>query len=263
MCSPALPNESGSMPRHSPIALVRATPATVQDDYRGLLRLVAPSLAPPFGPLLVLPAPPGTLPGARAEPWQLDGMLAALAQHGSLPNLHIPGVAADPLVAVARSYSARLIPFVPPQFVLCGFAQVPQLAKYAAARATPSLFVVDAVTTIGCSVSAPRLDIRGALFASTNPAALAALAERLVGAASGSAEFDLCGDPSIAGETWDAEVGARRPPLRVTLAERFAQVAGLSQPRAQLLYEEWVFNTSWGKLFRSYQRRAIQTDQLG
>jgi hypothetical protein len=252
------------MPSSSLVALVRATPATVVDDYRRLLACCEPLLMPPFGPLAVLPAAPDALPGERAEPWQLDGMLAALAHRGRRPAVALPGTtSADPFVVVARSHGAQSVASAQPRFVLCGVGQVALLNSCAAPAATPALYVVDAVTTLGGSATTPQLDMRGVLLASDSPAALAAWIEQQACGRRSSTAFELVGDLSIAAERWNGLVARRKPLWHASLAERLLSFAGLGQPRTQQLYEEWLFYTGWGKLFRRYQRCAVEANAAG
>ena len=265
------------MPSHSTVALLRTSPATVQDDYCRLLELAAPALVMPAA-VVALGHRGHMLPGERAEPWQLAGMLRALGAGGCAMRVVLPSDdPADPLAGVVRAANVSVQPPGPPPgpaVYLCGAGQADQLVELALAGTAPALCVVDAVTLRSGTGDSTRLDIRGALLASTDPVALAALLGRLMGRTPRAApalalaherglgcadlrRVELGGDTDLARGTWDTPHPRERSTPLDRLTVWFARAAGLAVSAEERAYEDWVFYTSWGRLYRRYQRRAI------
>lgn len=257
------------MPGRHTVALLRTSPATVLNDYCRLLDLAAPALpkTPPAA-VVALGRAGHALPGERVEPWQLDGALRALAAWGCPPPaVALPGDdPADPLAGVARASCVAVQPPGPPPapaVYLCGAGQAERLVELTLAAPPPALCVVDAVTVRAGVGDSTRLDIRGALLASADPLALAALLARLTGQplrgpqAAALSHVELVGDGELAACGWAPAPTAGPTTALGRLAARFAYAAGLALPAEQRAYEDWVFYTSWGRLYRVYQRRAI------
>jgi hypothetical protein len=116
----------------------------------------------------------------------------------------------------------------------------------------------------------PRLDIRGAIFASRDPVALDALLSRLRGldplrdiptlaeaherrlGCGDVGKAKLVGEISIAEERWWWSDHSQK-----TSRGLLQRLRGRHLEAARLVYEDWVFHTGWGSLYRGYQRRAI------
>jgi hypothetical protein len=123
--------------------------------------------------------------------------------------------------------------------------------------------------------AASPLVIHGVLLASDDALALAALLATLAGRhplrdvpaierahhrGLGCADLNgakLVGDPSIAAERWWQPAATPRSRLD-RLLDRMAPLAGIGPPPERRAYEDWVYYTSWGRLFRVYQRRAME-----
>ena len=260
------------------VALVRATPDTVLADYQRLLELAGP-LALPAQELIVAATPPAeplALPGERAEPWQLEGTLQAL-RHCRRPvvALHTADER-EPLVAAARASGGRIERYGGAQahVLLAGASQYEQLARLVLDGHPPLLAVLDATTLCRrAPFAAPQISVRNLLVASTDPVAAASVAARLAGvdplrsggpialahrSGLGCADLDAV---TIAGEAgWlhsCAPPPAARPPALVQYAWRLWRRSGRQRTAEQQVYEDWLFHTGWGRLYRAYQRRAI------
>lgn len=251
------------------VALLRATPATVLDDYRRLLNLAEHAEAAPQSIVAVFPYRHSTLPGERAEPWQLDGTLRALAvSQGVQPAVALAAAGhADPLAAVAHLAGVPLVaPGTAAGITLCGAGQVPQLAKHQPLQDIPArLFVVDATTVCRGSGETAQFEIRGVLLASNDIAALAYVTAAVVAGVPASineyqerfAILDLRGDTALVAERWSVAAPRTPPRKRLALLDRLAAATRRSTAPAQRAYEDWVFHTGWGRLYRTYQRRAL------
>ncbi|HWQ11291.1 MAG TPA: hypothetical protein VNL77_00750 [Roseiflexaceae bacterium] len=259
------------MPHHPRVALVGTTPATVLEDYARLFALAGlNALAGRQGLLMYVPRPcraPG-LPGERAEPWQLEGALRALDTVGctDLRVVRPSPDAADPLADVCRRLGARQTASgAPADVVLGACGPVGERARLLLAGHRPALGLVDAVTVcLRDALGRPRLAIRGTLLASADPVALDALAARMLGldplrdvpaVAQAHARglgcgdlriVELIGDTHLADQRWMAAPPGPARPL-ACLLRRYGW------PRAtREVYEDWVFNTGWGRLYRAY-----------
>lgn len=263
------------MPR-STIALLRTSPGAVVQDYRRLLGLLGANTPAAIDTAVALGHAGPALPGERAEPWQLDATLRWLADRGPLPPVMLPSDnPADALAGVARAAGApRAISAGEQALLLCGASQATLLVERALAGARPALCVVDAVTVRGAPGDAAPLVTRGALLASDDPVALAALLARLTGrdplrdvasierahrqglGCADLAAVDIVGDRAIADERWAQPAAPRRAWLD-RLLDDLSPIMGLGGPPDLRAYEDWVFYTSWGRLYRDYQRRAL------
>jgi hypothetical protein len=268
------------MSYHPRVALVATSPATVLEDYARLLALAGiDALAGRERLTLCVPRSRyiPALPGERAEPWQLDGTLRALRAAGC-GDVRVSLAAhdhMDPLVDVCRRSGTPVIEERDDaDLLLCAAAPAGDRSRRLLAGLLPALTILDAATLCRRDVlGRPRLAIRGALLASADPVALDALAAHMLGlgplpyipaVAQAHARglgcgdirsVELVGDAELAKECWHIAAPAKvRWPAH--LLAPLLRRRGWPETTREV-YEDWVFNTGWGQLYRAYQRRAI------
>jgi hypothetical protein len=261
-----------------PVAVVRTSPQTVLADYERLLGLAALDLADQ--PALVISTPGVArlaLPGERPEPWQLDGALHALCRAGYAPLVGYEQARdADPLAAVARRHGASLAPrgtVAAPTLLLGSVAPHGYLARLALTPQAPRAAIIDVTTLcLRRPFATPVLEIRNLLLASADLDALDALLAHLAGLAPLHAapafeearglsrdyahigSIQLVGDAEPLGDSGGITRLLAPAPLRAAWG-LWRRIGGVPEAE-RIIYEDWVYNTGWGRLFRAYQRRA-------
>jgi hypothetical protein len=275
----------------SRVALVHSTPATIRDDYQRLLALALGLEPKPIGTTLVCPivSQRVAMPGVGAMPWQLDGVLAALAPRQPLvvpPVRDLRGFAgvlhAHTLVVQERPVISQVL-----AIALIGCSSIvgrqpaeTQQAEVLLSRFAPDaprrMFIADATTTARIfAMRSPLLAQRDTLIAGEDPRAIDAVTAALLGlpARADAPPLELIGDTDLLPPLThlrersahgvrqeDTEQGRRKNQFFEAGA---AFAAGFRwRLFEQRLFEEWLEQTGWGKLFRAYQRQALLLDDL-
>jgi hypothetical protein len=248
------------------VALVRASPTTILQDYDQLLDLID----------LVDP-PPGAgrryslriaidrrlpFPGSSAPPWQTHGVCASLARRGYLPGsawlshpdpddfhgyralleragltdtLNRPAAPDDLLVLLAPLRRGPELPFA-------------GASRLSAAHGSATIAVLDGTMVgNGQAASATAPEVGNLLLASRSPAALDTIGARLLGIEPQPlGMIEVVGERALLDQRWRPITGRGGRAARDSF-----DAWGFEE---QQTYTSWLAHTAWGQLFRDYQR---------